>query len=160
MRDKRKLKLKKFYFHPITTFLLLTFLVIILSGILSSLQMQATYNTVNINTLELEPTLITVENLFSFDGIKYMISNASKNFLSFGPLGMLLISLLGITIGEATGFIETLTKRHISKMSKTGLTFLVIFIATISSLINEVGYAILIPLAALIYFINKLSILE
>ena len=155
MRDKRKLKLKKFYFHPITTFLLLTFLVIILSGILSSLQMQATYNTVNINTLELEPTLITVENLFSFDGIKYIISNASKNFLSFGPLGMLLISLLGITIGEATGFIETLTKRHISKLSKSGLTFLIIFIATISSLINEVGYAILIPLAALIYFINN-----
>ena len=155
MRDKRKLKLKKFYFHPITTFLLLTFLVIIVSGILSAFQMQATYNTVNINTLELEPTLITVENLFSYNGIKYMVSNASKNFLSFGPLGMLLISLLGITIGEATGFIETLTKRHISKMSKEGLTFLVILIATISSLINEVGYAILIPLAALIYFINN-----
>ena len=155
MRDKRKLKLKKFYFHPITTFLFLTFIVIIISSILSAFQMQATYNTVNINTLELEPTLVTVENMFSFDGIKYMVSNASKNFLSFGPLGMLLISLLGITIGEATGFIETLTKRHISKMSKSGLTFLVIFIATISSLINEVGYAILIPLAALIYFINN-----
>ncbi len=155
MLDKRKLKLKKFYFHPITVFLFLTFLVVVLSGILSLFQTQATYNTVNINTLELEPTLVVVENLFSFDGLKFMISNASKNFLSFGPLGMLLLSLIGITIGEGTGFIETLTKRHISKMSKAGLTFLVIFLATISSLINEVGYAILIPLAALIYFINN-----
>ena len=155
MFDKRKLKLKKFYFHPITIFLLLTALVIVLSGIFSLFQIQATYNTVNVNTSELEPTLVTVENLFSFDGLKFMISNASKNFLSFGPLGMLLLSLIGITIGEGTGFIETLTKRHISKMSKSGLTFLVIFIATISSLINEVGYAILIPLAALIYFINN-----
>ena len=155
MNDKKKWKLKKFYFHPITIFLFLTLLVIILSGILSAFQTQATYNTVNINTNELEPNLIAVENLLSFDGIKFLISNASKNFLSFGPLGMLLISLLGITIGEGTGLIETFTRRHISKISKSLITFFLILIATISSLINEVGYAILIPLAALIYFINK-----
>ncbi len=155
MKDKRKLKLKKFYFHPITIFLLLTILTILLSWILSIFQTQATYNTVNVNTNELEPTLITVENLLSFDGIKWMISNAAKNFLSFGPLGMLLLSLIGITIAEGSGFIETLTKRHLSKIPKNTFTFFLIFIATISSLINEVGYAILIPLAALIYFINN-----
>lgn len=155
MNDKRKLKLKKFYFHPITVFMFLILVVVILSGILSAFEMQATYNTININTKELEPTLITVENLLSFDGLKFIISNAAKNFLSFGPLGMLLISLIGITVAEATGFIETLTKCHLNKMPKATLTFLVIFLATISSLINEVGYAILIPLVALIYFINN-----
>ena len=155
MNDKRKLRLKKFYFHPITVFIFLTFLVIVLSGILSAFQTQATYNTVNVNTKELEPVLITVENLLSFDGLKFLISNAAKNFLSFAPLGMLLLSLIGITIAEGTGFIETLTRRHISKIPKSTVTFIVIFIATVSSLINEVGYAILIPLCALIYFINK-----
>ena len=155
MRDKRKLKLKKFYFHPITVFIFLTFLVVILSGIFSLFEVQATYNTVNLNSKDLEPTLVTVENLLSFDGLKYMISNATKNFLSFGPLGMLLLSLIGITVGEGTGFIETLTKRHISKIPKMTFTFIVIFISIVSSLINEVGYAILIPLVALIYFINN-----
>ena len=86
--------------------------------------MQATYNTVNVNTKELEPTLVAVENLLSFDGLKFIISNASKNFLSFGPLGMLLLSLIGITIGEGTGFFETLTRRHISKISKILITTL------------------------------------
>ena len=155
MRDRRKLKLKKFYFHPITVFIFLTFLVVLLSGLFSLLQVQATYNIVNVNTKELEPTLITVENLLSFDGIKFIISNAAKNFLSFGPLGMLLLSLIGITVGEGTGFIETFTRRHLSKIPKAALTFLVIFIAITSSLINEVGYAILIPLVAIVYFINN-----
>ncbi|MBQ6323329.1 MAG: AbgT family transporter [Bacilli bacterium] len=155
MRDKRKLKLKKFYFHPITVFIFLIFLTVILSGIFSAFQMQATYNVVNPNTKELEPVLITVENMLSFDGLKFIISNAAKNFLSFGPLGMLLLSLIGLTIAEGTGFIEAFTKRHISKLSKNTLTFIIIFLATISSLINEVGYAILIPLAALVYFINN-----
>ena len=155
MKNRPRLKLKKFYFHPITIFLLLTLLVIVLSGLLNLLQAQATYNTVNVNTNDLDPTLIAVDNLLSFDGLKYIISNAAKNFLSFAPLSMLLMSLIGITIAEGTGFIETLTKRHLRKLSKSGLTFTVLFIATISSLINEVGYAILIPLAALIYFINN-----
>ena len=155
MNDKPKLKLKKFYFHPITVFLLLILFVVILSGILAAFQAQATYNVVNVNTKELEPTLIAVESLLSFDGIKFMISNATKNFLSFGPLGTLLLSLIGLTIAEGTGFIETLTRRHLSKISPSILTFFIILIATISSLINEVGYAILIPLVALIYFINN-----
>ena len=155
MFEKPKLKLKKFYFHPITVFIFLTFVVLLLSKVLSLLQMQATYNTVNINTKELEPTLVAVENLLSFDGLKFMIGNATKNFLSFAPLGTLLISLLGLTVAESTGFIETLTKRHISKIPKYTLTFLILFISIISSLINEVGYAVLIPLIALVYFINN-----
>ena len=154
MYEKSKLKLKKFYFHPITVFAFMTIVVVIISGILSFIQAQATYNTVNINTKELEPILVAVESLLSFDGIKYIISEAAKNFLSFAPLGTLLISLIGLTIAEGTGFIETLTRRHISKIPRFLLTFLIILLSTISSLINEVGYTILIPLIALIYFIN------
>ena len=155
MYEKGKLKLKKFYFHPITTFIVLTFFVLILSGILSLFETQAKYNVVNVNTNELEPVLIAVENLLSFDGLKFVISEAAKNFLSFAPLGTLLLSLIGLTVAEGTGFIEMLTRRHISKIPRPIFTFIIILIATISSLINEVGYAILIPLVALIYFINE-----
>ena len=155
MNGRRKLKLKKFYLHPVSTFMILTVVIVVLSGILSLFQMQATYNVVNINTKDLDPTLIAVENMLSFDGLKFMISEASKNFLSFAPLGTLIISLIGLTIGEGSGFIETLTKRHLSRIPKSIFTFIIILIATISSLINEVGYAILIPLVALVYFINN-----
>ena len=155
MPEKGKLRLKKFYFHPVTMFIVLTFFTILISWILSLFEMQATYNTINTNTNELEPTLIAVENLLSFDGLKFIISDAAKNFLSFAPLGTLLLSLIGLTVAEGTGFIETLTRRHFSKMPKFLFTFIVIFISTVSSLINEVGYAILIPLVALIYFMNN-----
>ena len=155
MPEKGKLRLKKFYFHPITMFIVLLFLTILLSWIFSLFEMQGTYNNVNANTRELEPVLVAVENLMSFDGLKFITSDAAKNFLSFAPLGTLLMALIGLTVAEGTGFIETITKRHISKMPKFLFTFIVIFISTISSLINEVGYAILIPLIALIYFMNN-----
>lgn len=154
MRKNKKLKLKKFYFHPITVFIALSFIVILLSGILSKFEMQATYNTVNKNTKELEATIVAVENLLSFDGMKFIISNASKNFMSFAPLGMLLISLIGLCVAEATGFIEAFSRKYIRKLSNVQLTFIVIFLSVISSLINEIGYAIIIPLVAMIYSAN------
>ena len=153
MNEKKKMKLKKFYFHPITVFLLLTILIIILSSILSAFQMQGTYNIINETTHELEAKLVSIENMLSISGMKFIISNALKNFLSFTPFAMLLISLIGISVAEATGFIETISNRYIKKLNKYQLTFIIILIATTSSLINEVGYTMLIPLVALIYFI-------
>ena len=154
-RNKRKLKLKKFYFHPITVYIFLIFVVIILSAILSALQMQATYNTVTPTTNDLESNLVTVESLMNFDGMKFIFSNAMTNFLSFAPLGMLLLTFFGLSIAKSTGFIDTLCKRCLIKIDKNILTFIVIFLATISSLINDVGYVILIPLAALLFMLNN-----
>ena len=154
MKEKKKLKLKKFYFHPITVFIVLSFIVVLLSAFLSLFEMQATYNTVNSTTKELESTIVAVENLLSFDGMKFIISNAATNFISFTPLVTLLISLIGLAVAEATGFIEAFSRKYVRKLSHAQMTFIVIFIATISSLINEIGYAILIPLVALIYATN------
>lgn len=154
MKGKKKLKLKKFNFHPITIFLILSLVIIILSGVLSKLEMQATYNTVNRTTKDLESTIVSVENMLSFDGMKFIISNATTNFISFTPLASLLVALIGLCIAEATGFIEVFSKKYIRKLPQTQLTFMILFIATISSLINEVGYAILIPLIAMVYETN------
>lgn len=153
MKEKRKLKLKKHYFHPITVFLIASLIVVFLSMIFSKLDLQTTYNIVNENNFSLEPKLVAVENLLTFDGMKFIISNSAKNFVSFTPLVMLLISLIGLSVCEATGFLEAFSKRKLRKLNKPQLTFILIFIAIISSLINDIGYAILIPLAAMIYLI-------
>ena len=155
MNDKKRLKLKKFYLHPVTTFILLTLLVMILSGILSLFQVQATYSILNTQTGELEKTLLTVENLFGFNGLKYLISNASKNFISFTTLSNLLIALIGLGIAQATGLIDTFIKRVLTKIDNKKITFIIIFLATISSLINDIGYVILIPIAALAFLKNN-----
>ena len=112
MKEKKKLKLKKFYFHPITVVIVLSFIVVLLSAFLSLFEMQATYNTVNSTTKELESTIVAVENLLSFDGMKFIISNAATNFISFTPLVTLLISLIGVAVAEATGFIVAFSGKY------------------------------------------------
>lgn len=133
MKEKKKLKLKKFYLHPVTAFILLTFLVMVLSGIFSLFEMQATYSKINSTTGELETTLVTVENLFGFSGLKYVISNAAKNFMSFTTLSTLLIALIGLAVTQATGLLDAFIKRVLVKIDNKKITFIIIFLATISS---------------------------
>ena len=151
---KTKVKFKKFTFHPITTFILLTFGVMILSSILSFFEVQASYSTINSTSLSLENTLVAVEGLFNFEGFKFLISNAARNFVSFTPLSTLLIGLIGLSVAHASGFIDTFIKRGTLNLNNRTITFILIFIATLSSIINEVGYVILIPLSALIFLAN------
>lgn len=157
MSIKKKVKFKKFNFHPITTFILLILGTFLLSWILSVFQFQATYTVVRPENLELESIFVTVKNLINYDGIKYIISNAATNFASFAPLISLLIALLGLSIAHASGLIDTFIKRVTLNISNKHLTFILILVAIFSSIINDVGYVILIPLAALLFLANGRS---
>ena len=153
MKNRRKLRLKSFNFHPITSFIIMIIFVMLLSFVLSALQVQATYSKVGASG-ELENALASVENVFNFEGFKYLISNAARNFVSFTPLSTLLIGLIGLSVAHASGLIDTFIKRVTLRINNKTLTFIIIFIATISSIINEVGYVILIPLSALVFLAN------
>lgn len=153
MINKKKIRLKKISFHPITTFIILTFAIMLLSSVLSWLQVQASYSRIN-GSNELESVVVAVEGLFNFEGFKYLISNAAKNFVSFTPLSTLLVGLIGLAVAHASGFIDTFIKRGTLKINNKTLTFIIILFAVLSSIINEVGYVILIPLSALIFLAN------
>ena len=151
----KKIKLKKVYLHPITSYLILSLVVIVVSGILSLFKFQTTYNVVDSATMKLEQVTATVVNLFSFDGFKYIVSNATKNFMGFAPLSMYLLAAVGLAVCEASGFLDVLFKKVFAKMNNKFITFLIILVATISTLINEIGFVILIPIAAIIFKAKK-----
>ena len=150
----KKKKLKKFYFHPVTTYVLLIFLVLFVSLILAGLHVSATYNVINEQTGELEKTIVSVKNMISYEGIKSIISNATTNFVSFTTLSTLLITLIGIATADVTGLIQTFMKRRLAKINPKFITFVIFLLAVFSSIVNEVGYAILIPLGALLFLFN------
>lgn len=157
MATNKKLKLKKYSLHPAISFILLIVLTALVSYLGSVLNWQATYTKINLTNLELENVYVTVKNMLNYDGIKYLISNAATNFASFAPLSSLLIGLIGLSIAHASGLLDTFIKRITFKIDNRIITFAIIFLATCSSLINEVGYVILIPLAALLYLANGRS---
>lgn len=151
---KKKLRLKKFNLHPVTSMILLIALVIIVSFVLHLCKASTTYNIINLETGQIKTEIVKVTNQMNYKGVKTLISDALKNFVSFAPLGTLLITLFGLGVAEATGLIDTVLRRRILKIPPRTVTFLLLLLAIFSSIVNEVGYAVMIPLGALVFLIN------
>ena len=74
----KKFKLKKIYLHPVATYLLLSLIIIVVSGLLSLFNFQTTYNIVDSATMKLDQVTATVFNLFSFDGLKDIVTSTER----------------------------------------------------------------------------------
>ena len=149
-----KRKLKKLKLHPITGFIILIIATIVLSAILSIFNITVSYDSVNLKTNELEQTIVTVKNMISYDGAKAIVGGASTNFISFTTVSTIIITLIGIAVAEESGLVQTFLKRRLNKVNPKILTFILFLVAVFSSIVNEVGYAILIPLGALLFLFN------
>ena len=146
---------EKIALHPIMSFVILILIVIGISGVFSLFDITETYNSVNVKSNSLETTMVAVENLFSLRGIKYIFSNTVSNFASFTPLSMLLITLLGIGIMDKTGFLDTLFYVLTRKLRKNVVTFILVLICILSSIVGDISYIVLIPIAALLFKYGK-----
>ncbi len=154
MKKIKKIR-EKIVLHPIMSFLILILITIGISGLISLFDISSSYNTVNTKTNSLVPNLVTVENLFSLSGLKYIFSNTVANFASFTPLSMLLITLLGIGIMDKTGFLDTLFYVLTRKLRKNIVTFILVLICILSSIGGDLFYIVIIPLSALLFKYGK-----
>lgn len=141
---------------PIMTLLILIGATIIISGFLSLLGVQVTYNSITNNiTLNYTESLVSVESLFSLSGMKYIFTNTVANFVSFTPLSSLIIVLIGIGVMEKSGFLKTAITLLTKKAKKKTVTFVLVLICILSSIMGNIPYVVMIPLAALIFTYGK-----
>lgn len=129
--------------HPTTLFALFALSVIVLSWIVS----QFNFSVLHPGTGQ-EIKLI---NLLSVEGLHRIILNLITNFTSFAPLGTVLVSLLGISVAEHSGLIGTTLRLLVLKAPKKLLTFVIVFAGILSNTASEIGYVLLVPLAAIIF---------
>lgn len=94
---------------------------------------------------------ITVNNLLDSDGLWWVLSHMVDNFISFPPLGIVLVGMLGIGLAERTGLLPVLLRRLSSRLPARWLTPFMLFIGIMSSLGLDAGYVILPPIAAALY---------
>ena len=154
MKKLSKLK-NTILLHPIMSFIILITATILLSGLLYVLDVSVNYNKINPKTGNVEATLVTVESLFNLSGVKYIFSNTVSNFISFTPLSMLLILLIGISIMDKSGFLDTLFFSITRRMPKYVVTYLFSLICILFSVTGDISFIVSIPLAALLFKYGK-----
>ena len=129
--------------HPATLFALFAIGVVVLSGIISLFDFSVTHPGTG-ETIE-------VISLFSIPGLHRILTEMVRNFTNFAPLGTVLVAMLGIGIAESSGLIGSSLRLLVIKAPKKLLTFVIVFAGILSNTASEVGYVLLVPLAAVIF---------
>lgn len=150
-----KLEKKGWLNNTILFLISLMVLTLVLSILGSVLNWQGTYSKLNMVTGSIENTLVSVESLFSREGARYVIGNVLSTFMSFTPLVMFLFSMIGIGFAEKTGLFKAIFSNNKIKIRKYWLTFFVVLASIISTIIGDIGFVIIIPLAAIIFLANN-----
>ena len=151
---KQKIK-DKLTLHPIMTYLIFTGIIIVLSGLLSLIGIASTTYKINANTLEYSQSLIGVKSLFNLTGIRYIFSSTVSNFMNFAPLSSFIIILIGFGVMEKSGFLKTLVAVVTKKMKKNTVTFLIVFMSVVLSIMGDLSYIVMLPLSACIFKYGK-----
>ena len=147
---KQKIK-DKLTLHPIMTYLIFTGIIIILSGLLSLIGITTTTYKINANTLEYNQSLMGIKSLFNLSGIRYIFSSTVSNFMNFAPLSSFIIILIGFGVMEKSGFLKTAVAVITKKMKRNTVTFLIVFISVILSIMGDLSYIVMLPLSACIF---------
>lgn len=143
-------KKKKILFGPVITILIMTFVIMIASLIMSKLQIQGEITTIENGYLA--SSLTIVNNIFTLDGLKFLFGNVLSNFQTFEPLVILVVALIGVSIGESSGLFDVIFK-PLKKLNNKTMIAITLLLGIISSIIGDYNYLILIPLVGVIYSI-------
>ena len=97
-----------------------------------------------------ETTLVVIKNFFSTAGIKHILNNSLVNFQTLEPLVLVILSLIAISILEASGLLKQIFL-PLKKLKPRYVTLIVMFIGIISTIIGDYTYALLLPVAGILY---------
>src|SRR5690606_27835537 len=73
------------------------------------------------------------------------------NFTSFAPLGTVMVALIGIGVAEHSGLMGAALRRLVLASPRFLLTPILVFAGIMSNMASEIGYVLLVPMAALIF---------
>jgi aminobenzoyl-glutamate transport protein len=90
-------------------------------------------------------------SLLTIDGLHRVLTGLVPNFTGFAPLGTVLVAMLGIAVAEGSGLIGTALKLIVLSAPRRLLTLAIVFAGIMSNTGGEVGYVLLLPLAAIIF---------
>lgn len=142
MKTKRKLKTM----GPVVEIIMLVIIVSVLSLIFHLLKTSG-YKT---EGGTFETTLVIINNIFSTKGIKNLLTTAFTNFQTLEPLIMIILSLIAVSILEASGLLKQIFV-PLKNIKPRYVTMITIFVGIISTIIGDYSYALLLPIAGILY---------
>ena len=138
--------------HPVTLFALFALGTVLLSGVAGYFELSvADPRPAGVKGRSADGVIHAV-SLVNEEGLRRIIENLVKNFVEFAPLGTVLVALLGVSVAEHSGLLTAAIRSMVLGASKHVVTFALIFAGVMSNAASEVGYVVIVPLGAAIFY--------
>jgi aminobenzoyl-glutamate transport protein len=137
--------------HPVTIFLILIGIVMVLSLVLSLAGASVTTQAINQTTGEVEKSTITARSLISGEGLRFMYSTVIPSFMGFTGVGLIIVAMLGVGVAEQSGLVKALIRKLVIIAPRPLLIYILVFVGILSSVAADAGYLVLIPLAGVAF---------
>ncbi len=139
--------------HPAILFVIFSLIVVGISALGAYLEWEVSYTAIDrANNNEVIEKTDQVVSLANANGIRYIFTTAVKNFISFAPLGTVLVALLGVGVAEGSGFIGAALKKLVLITPKWLITCVLVFAGVMSNVASDAGYVVLVPLGAVVFY--------
>ena len=137
--------------HPVTLFAVMCVGVLVISGITEWFGLEVADPRPEGAKGRSEDGVIRAVSLINPEGLRRVGMGLVKNFTGFAPLGTVLVALLGVGVAERSGLLAAGIRALVLGAPRSLLTMAVVFSAVISNTASEMGYVVLIPLAAVVF---------
>ena len=138
--------------HPVTLFALLALGIVLLSGLLGALGLEVPDPRPEGAAGRAADGMIEVVSLMNAEGLRRILQNLVGNFAGFVPLGTVLVAMLGVGVAEHSGLLSAAIRALVLKAPPKLVTAVVVFAGVLSNTASEMGYVVMIPLAAAIFY--------
>lgn len=127
----------------------------VLFAVLMALVWCASWALSGVSFSEIDPRsgqAIQIKNLLAPVALTDFISKLVNTFVTFPPLGVVLVAMLGLGVAEFTGYINAGLRSILSVTPKFLLTPVLIAVGVLSHVAVDAGYVLVIPLGAVIFY--------
>jgi aminobenzoyl-glutamate transport protein len=137
--------------HPVTLFAIFCVAVILGSGVASWLGLEVADPRPAGARGRSPDGMIEVVSLLNGAGLRQILEQLVDNFVEFVPLGTVLVAMLGVGVAEKSGLLGAAIRAVVLRAPRRLVTFVIVFAGVLSNTASEMGYVVLVPLAAVIY---------
>lgn len=138
--------------HPVSLFAILAVGIVFLSGLFGWMGLAVEDPRPAGAPGVAENGMIEAVSLLNADGLRRIFTGLVDNFTGFAPLGVVLVAMLGVGVAERSGLLSAAVRAMVLGAPKHLVTVAIVFAGVISNTASEVGYVVLVPLAAAIYY--------
>lgn len=138
--------------HPLTLFTILAILLLIVSYFMARAGISVTYIAAGRAGEAAKETTVTAVNLLSKSHLQSIAIDFVKTYITFFPIGLIVVMMMGISVAEKAGLISALMKKLVLGAPDYLVTFIVSLVGVCANLASDAGIVFAPAIGGAVFF--------